>query len=59
MKDIETLITRGENQLVEFKSSLRVREEIGETISAFANTHGGVILVGVSDIPLSKLKLSG
>ena len=49
VKDIETLITHGEDQHVEFKASLRVREEIGETISAFANTHGGVILVGVSD----------
>ena len=48
-EDIRTLIAHGENQTVEFKTSLRLRREIGQTISAFANTDGGVLLVGVSD----------
>ena len=47
--DIKGLIERGETQSVEFKESLRLKEEIGETVSAFSNTNEGVVLVGVSD----------
>jgi len=47
--DIEELISRGESQSLEFKESLRLKDEIGETISAFSNLDGGVALVGVSD----------
>ena len=47
--DIEELIERGETQSLEFKESLRLKEEIGETVSAFSNTNEGVVLVGVSD----------
>jgi len=47
--DIEELISRGESQSLEFKKSLRLKDEIGETISAFSNLDGGVVLVGVSD----------
>ena len=43
------LIEQGENQSIEFKSSLKLRQDIGATISAFANTSGGTVLVGVSD----------
>lgn len=45
--DIKALITNGESQTVEFKSSFE-RETI-ETLVAFANTQGGHVLVGVSD----------
>jgi ATP-dependent DNA helicase RecG len=48
-KQLKQLITQGENQTVEFKSSLKLMNEIGETISALANTSGGIILIGVSD----------
>jgi len=48
-KQLQSLIKQGEGQDIEFKSSLQLRQEIGETISAFANTFGGVILIGVSD----------
>ena len=41
------LIKKGENEKVEFKEKFD-RETI-ETISAFANTSGGVILIGVTD----------
>ena len=34
---------------MEFKESLRLKDEIGETVSAFSNSDGGFILVGVSD----------
>ena len=47
--DIEELIERGETQNLEFKESLRLKEEIGETVSAFSNSDGGVVLVGISD----------
>ena len=48
-KELQQLIKQGESQNIEFKSSLSLRNEIGETISAFANTSGGIILIGVSD----------
>ncbi|NOR78878.1 MAG: hypothetical protein GQ523_10825 [Methanophagales archaeon] len=47
--DIEELIERGETQDLEFKESLRLKDEIGETVSAFSNSDGGVVLAGVSD----------
>ena len=48
MKDkLIELIKKGENEKVEFKEKFD-RETI-ETISAFANTSGGVILIGVTD----------
>ncbi|RLF39801.1 MAG: hypothetical protein DRN21_03115 [Thermoplasmata archaeon] len=46
---IKKLIEKGENQNLEFKESLGVKNEIGKTISAFTNTSGGTILIGVSD----------
>ena len=46
-KDIKKLIKKGESELVEFKKSFD--NEAIETISAFSNTVGGKILVGVSD----------
>ena len=47
--DIEELIERGETQSLEFKESLRLKDEIGETISAFSNSDGGMVIVGVSN----------
>lgn len=47
--NIKELIDRGESQDLEFKESLRLKEEIGETVSAFSNSNEGVVLVGVSD----------
>ena len=47
--NIEGLIERGETQSLEFKESSGLKDEIGETVSAFSNTNEGVVLVGVSD----------
>ena len=43
------LIEKGETQSLEFKESLRLKDEIGETVSAFSNSDGGTVIVGVSD----------
>ena len=47
--NIEELIEKGESESLEFKESLKLKEEIGETVSAFSNSDGGVVLVGISD----------
>jgi len=46
---IKQLIKAGESETVELKKSTGEWKEIVETISAFANTRGGIILVGVDD----------
>lgn len=46
-KEIESLLKESEN--IELKSSLAVIEEIIESVSAFANTTGGKILVGIDN----------
>jgi len=48
-KELEKLIEKGESRSFEFKESLSVKDEIGESVSAFANTCDGVILIGISD----------
>ncbi|HCG76442.1 MAG: transcriptional regulator [bacterium (Candidatus Ratteibacteria) CG_4_10_14_3_um_filter_41_18] len=47
MNDIRQLIKGGESEKVEFKE--RFDKETIETAVAFANTKGGIILIGVSD----------
>jgi len=47
--EIKELVDKGESQDLEFKKSLRLKEELGETVSAFSNSNDGVVLVGVSD----------
>jgi ATP-dependent DNA helicase RecG len=44
----EHLIRQGESEILEFKKSIGEWKEIIKTISAFANTKGGIILVGIS-----------
>src|SRR5579863_1264872 len=44
---IHGLITTGENELIEFKSSFN--DEAQETVGAFANTSGGTVLIGVAN----------
>jgi len=47
--NLEEVVLRGESEIVEFKESLQLKDEIGETISSFSNSKGGVIFIGISD----------
>jgi len=49
MNDLLKLISGGENERLEFKESLRLKEEISQAVSAFSNANGGSLLIGVSD----------
>ena len=46
---INDSIKKGESETVEFKPSLSQMDKIMESISAFSNTNGGRIIIGVSD----------
>ena len=48
-QNIIDLIKKGESETLEFKETPKLDNEIGECISAFSNTKGGKILIGVSD----------
>lgn len=41
------VVSQGESAFIEFKSSFQ--KEVIETLTAFANTQGGAVLIGVSD----------
>jgi len=56
--DLKELIERGETQSLEFKESLRLKDEIGETVSAFLNSDGGTVIVGVSNSSSELRKLA-
>jgi len=47
--EILELIRRGESETVEFKREISKPEEFAETVVAFANGKGGVVLLGVDD----------
>jgi len=46
---IENLISKGENQHLDFKFEISDAKKIARTLSAFANTEGGRLLIGVKD----------
>ncbi len=45
--ELDSIIASGESSVVEFKEALD--EEASESVAAFANTKGGLLLVGVDD----------
>ena len=47
--NLKELIAKGESETLEFKKSLSEWREIVETVSAFSNTKGGTIVVGIGD----------
>lgn len=58
--EVTEIINQGESELVEFKSTLRfnlhtervdkrIETAVLKTLAAFLNTHGGTLIVGVSD----------
>lgn len=46
---IHTLIAQGEHQRLDFKFEISDARKIARTFSAFANTDGGTLLIGVRD----------
>lgn len=46
---LDTWIARGENTQIDFKHAITSSSKIAKSISAFANTRGGKIVVGVDD----------
>ena len=49
LTELAEKIFLGEDSTIEFKRELPRREDLADEISAFANTKGGVILIGVDD----------
>jgi predicted HTH transcriptional regulator len=46
---LKKLIAEGENQKIDFKYCVSDSRKIARTLSAFANSDGGIILIGVRD----------
>lgn len=49
MKELQQLISSGESDSLDFKKRISHPDRIARTLASFANTRGGVILVGVMD----------
>lgn len=49
LKDIETLIHKGESDRLEFKKSTAELHSAGKTLCGFLNRNGGQIVIGVTD----------
>ncbi len=48
-RELKELVALGESSSLEFKRKIKSTEKIAKEISAFANTKGGTIIVGVDD----------
>lgn len=49
MDELQRLLWQGENDQVDFKQRVTQPEKIARTMVSFANTRGGIILIGVKD----------
>lgn len=49
IKDFKNLVKTGESTYLEFKRTIPSPEKIAREMAAFANTHGGTLLIGVDD----------
>ncbi len=49
IRDLKQLVQTGEGKYLEFKRIISTPEKIAREISAFANTNGGTLLIGVDD----------
>ncbi|MFD2515603.1 RNA-binding domain-containing protein [Pontibacter locisalis] len=49
LEELQRMILRGENDTVDFKQRVTQPQKIARTLVSFANTRGGVLLVGVKD----------
>ena len=49
MKELHQLILAGESETLDFKKRIAQPDRIARTLASFANTRGGIILVGVMD----------
>jgi len=47
--NLKEMVLRCESETTEFKGSLQLKDEVGESISSFSNSKGGIILIGISD----------
>lgn len=48
--ELQALVDRGESQGVEFKEAWPPAETISRVICSLANTHGGLLIIGVDDV---------
>lgn len=49
LAELNRLVSRGEGQTLEFKRKVAFPDKVVRELIAFANTHGGTLLVGVDD----------
>ncbi|HCC70882.1 MAG TPA: ATP-binding protein, partial [Bacteroidales bacterium] len=47
MRELNKIIRHGESQVLDFKYCISDSRKIAKTLSAFANTDGGRLLIGV------------
>ena len=47
---VKQLLLEEEGEQLEFKQQISSQEKIAKTLSAFANTKGGILVIGVSDL---------